>query len=81
MKVWKETLCKEHKEGVLLKDLERLVTKISGQDADNMNRYTENMTTLVSSLKESNSIVKDGVTNTTNNAASSVLETKVTKII
>ena len=43
-----------------------------------MNKYTENMTTLVSSLKES--IVKDGVTNTTNNAASSVLETKVTKI-
>ena len=78
MKVWKETLCKEHKEGVLLKDLERLVTKISEQDADNMNKYTENMTTLVSSLKES--IVKDGVTNTTNNAASSVLETKVTKI-
>lgn len=78
MKVWKETLCKEHEEGVLLKDLERLVTKISGQDADNMNKYTENMTTLVSSLKES--IVKDGVTNTTNNAASSVLETKVTKI-
>ena len=78
MKVWKETLWKEHKEGVLLKDLERLVTKISGQDADNMNKYTENMTTLVSSLKES--IVKDGVTNTTNNAASSVLETKVTKI-
>ena len=78
MKVWKETLCKEHKEGVLLKDLERLVTKISGQDADNMNKYTENMTTLVSSLKES--IVKDGVTNTTNTAASSVLETKVTKI-
>ena len=78
MKVWKETLCKEHEEGVLLKDLERLVTKISGQDADNMNKYTENMTTLVSSLKES--IVKDGVTNTTNNAASSVLDTKVTKI-
>ena len=78
MKVWKETLCKEHEEGVLLKDLERLVTKISGQDTDNMNKYTENMTTLVSSLKES--IVKDGVTNTTNNAASSVLETKVTKI-
>ena len=78
MKVWKETLCKEHEEGVLLKDLERLVTKISGQDADNMNKYTENMTTLVSFLKES--IVKDGVTNTTNNAASSVLETKVTKI-
>lgn len=78
MKVWKETLCKEHEEGVLLKDLERLVTKISGQDADNMNKYTENMTTLVSSLKES--IVKDGVTNTTNNAASSVLETMVTKI-
>ena len=78
MKVWKETLCKEHEEGFLLKDLERLVTKISGQDADNMNKYTENMTTLVSSLKES--IVKDGVTNTTNNAASSVLETKVTKI-
>ena len=78
MKVWKETLCKEHEEGVLLKDLERLVTKISGQDADNMNKYTENMTTLVSSLKES--IVKDGVTNTTNNSASSVLETKVTKI-
>lgn len=78
MKVWKETLCKEHEEGVLLKDLERLVTKISGQDTDNMNKYTENMTTLVSSLKES--IVKDGVTNTTNNAASSVLDTKVTKI-
>ena len=78
MKVWKETLCKEHEEGVLLKDLERLVTQISGQDADNMNKYTENMTTLVSSLKES--IVKDGVTNTTNNAASSVLDTKVTKI-
>ena len=78
MKVWKETLCKEHEEGVLLKDLERLVIKISGQDTDNMNKYTENMTTLVSSLKES--IVKDGVTNTTNNAASSVLETKVTKI-
>ena len=77
MKVWKETLCKEHEEGVLLKDLERLVTKISGQDTDNMNEYTENMTTLVSSLKES--IVKDGVTNTTNTAASSVLETKVTK--
>ena len=78
MKVWKETLCKEHEEGVLLKDLERLVTKISEQDADNMNKYIENMTTLVSSLKES--IVKDGVTNTTNNAASSVLETMVTKI-
>ena len=78
MKVWKETLCKEHEEGVLLKDLERLVTKISGQDADNMNKYTENMTTLVSSLKES--IVKDGVTITTNTAVSSVLETKVTKI-
>ena len=77
MKVWKETLGKEH-EGVLLKDLERLVTKISGQDANNMNKYTENMTTLVSSLKES--IVKDGATNTTNTAASSVLETKVTKI-
>ena len=78
MNVWKETLGKEHEEGVLLKDLERLVTKISGQDADNMNKYTENMTTLVSSLKES--IVKDGVTNTTNNAASSDLDTKVTKI-
>ena len=73
MKVWKETLRKEHKEGVLMNGLDRLVTKISGQDADNMNKYTENMTTLVSSLKES--IVKDGVTNT---SAFFVLETKVT---
>ena len=55
--------------------LGKLVTKISGQNIDNMNRYTENTTTLVSSLKEN--IVKDGVTNT---SASSVSETRATKL-
>ena len=75
MKAKKEVLCKEHEEGVLLKGLERLVTKISGQNIDNMNQYTENIPTLVSSIKEN--IVKDGVTNT---SASSVLETRVTKL-
>ena len=37
---------------MLLDGLERLLTKISGQNIDNMNRYTENIMTLVTSLKD-----------------------------
>ena len=79
VKAWKETLRKEHEEGVLLKGLERLDTKISGQNTDNMNKYTENMNTLVSSFKES--IVKDGGTNTSDYSASGTRVTKLTKPI
>ena len=54
---WKDALRKEQEDGVLLNCLERLITKISGQNIDNINKYTENMTTLVSSLKDG--IAKD----------------------
>ena len=37
---------------MLLDGLERLLTKISGQNINNMNPYTENMMTLVTSLKD-----------------------------
>ena len=37
---------------MLLDGLERLITKISGQNVDNINRYTDNMTALVTSLKD-----------------------------
>ena len=43
IKAWKDVLCKESEEGVLLNVLEKLITKISGQNTDNMNKYTENM--------------------------------------
>ena len=39
-------------QGVLLDGLQRLITQISGQNVDNMNKYTENMTTLVTSIKD-----------------------------
>ena len=32
--------------------LEKFITKISGQNIENMNRYTENMNMMVASLKE-----------------------------
>ena len=44
---------KEAEQGVLLDGLERLITKISGQNVDNINQYTENMTTLVTLIKDS----------------------------
>ena len=50
VKAWKDVLRKEAEEGVLLNGLEKLITKISGQNIDNMNKYTENFMTLVSSL-------------------------------
>ena len=53
MKAHKDVLRKEQEEGVLLKGLEQLVSKISGQNIDYLYKYTENMTTLVSLLKES----------------------------
>ena len=53
VKAWKDVLQKEQEEGVLLNGLERIISKINGQNTDNMNKYTENMTTLVSTLKES----------------------------
>ena len=43
---------KEAEQSVLLDGLERLITKISGQNVDNINRYTDNMTALVTSLKD-----------------------------
>ena len=43
---------KEAEQSVLLDGLQRLITQVSGQNVDNMNRYTENMTTLVTSLKD-----------------------------
>ena len=43
---------KEVDQSVLLDGLQRLITQISGQNVDNMNRYTENMTILVTSIKD-----------------------------
>ena len=50
IKTLKETFCKEQEQGVLLDGLERLITRISCQNVSNM--YTENMMTLVTSLKD-----------------------------
>ena len=44
---------KEAEQSALLDGLQRLVTQISGQNVKNMNKYAENMMTLVSSFKES----------------------------
>ena len=43
---------KEAKQSVLLDGLERLITKISGQNVENMNKYSKNMMTLVPSIKD-----------------------------
>ena len=43
---------KEAEQSVLLDGLQRLITQISGQNVDNMNKYTESMTTLVTSIKD-----------------------------
>ena len=44
---------KETEESLIFDGLQRLVTHISGQNTENINRYTENMNTMVASLKES----------------------------
>ena len=81
MKAHKDILRKEQEEDVLLNGLERLIMKISGQNIDNMNKYTEIMTTLVSSLKER--IVKKN-TSTPNNTSSPYVsawaQSRVTKL-
>ena len=43
---------KEAEQSVLLDGLDRLFSKISGQNMENMSRYNENMTTLVASIKD-----------------------------
>ena len=53
---------KEAEQGVLLDGLERLITKISGQNVDNMNKYTENMTSFVTSIKDTFSGSTAGLT-------------------
>ena len=78
VKAWKDVLQKEQEEGVLLNGLERLISKIGGQNTDNMNKYTENMTTLVSTLKEN--IVKDGVSTSKDGSSPSPSVSRVTKL-
>ena len=48
----KEDYKKEAEQSVLLDGLTRLITQISGQNVDNMNYYMENMTSLVTSIKD-----------------------------
>ena len=48
----KEDYKKEVEQSVLLDGLTRLITQISGQNVDNMNCYAENMTSLVTSIKD-----------------------------
>ena len=43
---------KEAEQTVLFDSLQKLNTQISGQNVDNMNKYTENMMTLVTSIKD-----------------------------
>ena len=64
LKNLKEVVHKEAEQGVLLDGLERLITKISGQNVDNMNKYIENMTMLVTSFKDS--FKKDEASSATN---------------
>ena len=64
LKNLKEVFRKEAEQGVLLDGLERLITKISGQNVDNMKKYTENMTMLVTSFKDS--FKKDEASSATN---------------
>ena len=69
---------KEIEQGVLLDGLERVLTKIAGQNVDNMNKYMENMT-LVTSFKDS--FKKDNTFSATANTASSgVTRGKVAKL-
>ena len=79
VKAWKDVLWKEQEEGVLLNGLERLILKISGQNTDNMNKYTENMTTLVSTLKES--LVKEDGSTTKDGSCLSPSVSRVVKLI
>ena len=62
----KEILKKDAEQEVLLEGLERLVTKILGQNVENMTQYNKNMTTLVQSIKETFQMVEttkeDGTT-------------------
>ena len=48
----KEINRKDTEQEVLLEGLERLMTKISSQNVDNMTTYNENMTVLVQSMKD-----------------------------
>ena len=48
----KEDYKKEGEQSILLNGLTRLITQISGQNVDNMNRYIENMISLVTSIKD-----------------------------
>ena len=80
---WKDVLRKESEEGVLLNGLKKLIMKISGQNTDNMNKYIENMTNLVSSLKDSitkDESVKDSLTATVSVGAKVTKFTKPIKV-
>ena len=82
LKNLREVFCKEAEQGVLLDGIERLIMKISGQNVENMNKYTENMTTLVSSLKES--IVKNDTLTPkdySNLSVSASTQSRVTKLM
>ena len=49
MKELKEAFRKDAEKGVFLDGIKRMITHISGQNVVNMNKYTENMTSLVMS--------------------------------
>ena len=61
---------------MLLDGLNRLVNKISGQNASNMNKYTESMTALVLSFKDSPSKDEPSTPGSTTSKV-----TKLTKLI
>ena len=71
---------KEAEQIVLLDGLSQLVNKISGQNASNMNKYTESMTALVSSFKDSPSKDEPSTPGSTSSSTTSKV-TKLTKLI
>ena len=76
----REIAKKDSEQEVLLEGMERLVTKISSQNVENMNLYNMNMTVLVNSLKDS--FKKDGssVTSAGSTFSSAPKTAKLTKL-
>ena len=52
LSTFKSDYRKEAKQSVLLDSLNQWVTQIYGKNTDNMNKYTENMTKLVTLIKD-----------------------------